>query len=139
MAARLHWLRRIQKTMTKLKIAHCVSLASLMFLATSAGAAPADKMSGELGGQHTTRMVDVIVKYHSTPTAVQHQRVVELGGIYRGTHDIIQSASYRIPAEQLYELANDPTVEHVSLDHPVQALDVDATPLTSGVVAASAT
>jgi serine protease AprX len=81
---------------------------------------------------HLAGAVDIIVKYKSDPsddaTDRHHQNVIRRGGQYKSTHHIIHSASYRLNANQLADLANDPDVEFISPDHPLSSLDV----LTSG-------
>ena len=54
----------------------------------------------------------------------QHQKIVGNGGVYKFTHRIIQAASYRVHGHQLADLANDPDVEFVSLDHPISSLGI---------------
>ena len=102
----------------------------VLLLLASIGSVLGQKLSPDLVGPRASESVDVIVQYKSVPTAEQHQRVVNRGGILKATHPMIQSASYRISAAELAELASDPDVAHVSLDHPLHALDV-----TSGVIA----
>ncbi len=105
----------------------------LVLLLASAGSVMGQKLSPDLVGLHSSQPLDVIVQYKSAPTAAQQEKVVSRGGILKATHSIIQSASYRVSAAQLAELESDPEVAHVSVDHPVQALDV-----TSGVIAQQA-
>ena len=87
--------------------------------------------------------VDVIVKYKSAPaddpSDPHHQKIIGRGGVYKSTQHIIRSASYRLNAEQLADLANDPEVEYVSPDHPLSALSStsvlgsgEGTPASSG-------
>jgi serine protease AprX len=89
------------------------------------------KLSSDLSGVSTSQQVDVIVKYNAAATAAQQQKVTSRGGVVKAKHDIIHSVSYRIGAAQLADLASDPDVAHVSVDHPIKAL-VDE---TTGVIA----
>ncbi len=108
---------------------------SLVLTLCSAGALFAQqpsKISHEFGAAGSRGFVDVIVKYKSDPSDdpgdARHQKLIRRGGQYKATHHIIHSASYRLNASQLADLANDPDVEFVSPDHPLSSLGV----LTSG-------
>ncbi len=116
---------------------------SLVLTLCSAGALFAQqpsKISHEFGAAGSRGVVDVIVKYKSDPSDdpgdARHQKLIRRGGQYKATHHIIHSASYRLNASQLADLANDPDVEFVSPDHSLNALDVltsgDGTSTTSG-------
>ena len=65
--------------------------------------------------------VDVIVQYRSTPTAAHHNRVMARGGQLKHNLGLIRGAHYSIPADQLNELATDPDVEHISVDHELRS------------------
>jgi hypothetical protein len=99
-----------------------------------AGAALAQnsKVSHEFGNTNSGGTVDIIVKFKSDPSDdvrdERHQKVVRRGGQYKSTHHIIRSASYRLNANQLADLASDPEVESISPDHPIHSMGV----LTSG-------
>jgi serine protease AprX len=103
---------------------------SLVLAMACAASAQNSKLSHEFGGSNGA--VDIIVKYKSDPgddvTDRHHQNVIRRGGQYKSTHHIIHAASYRLNANQLTDLANDPDVEYISPDHPLRSLDV----LTSG-------
>jgi serine protease AprX len=91
------------------------------------------KLSSDLAGLNASQQVDVIVRYNSAATAQQQQKVTSGGGVVKAKHDLIHSVSYRIGAAQLADLAKDPDVVHVSVDHPIKAL-VDE---TTGVIGGS--
>ena len=86
------------------------------------------KVSPEFGSTNSEGAVDIIVKYKTDPgddpSDRRHQKVIKLGGHYKSTHHIIQSASYRLNPNQLSALAKDPDVEFISPDHPLSSLDV---------------
>ena len=95
------------------------------------------KLSHEFGIVNSRGIVDVIVKFKTDPSDdpgdEQHQRVIRGGGQLKFTHHEIRSASYRLNANQLADLANDPDVEFISPDHPISSLGV----LTTGEGSAS--
>src|SRR5579862_5449751 len=99
-------------------------LASFFLTLTLSGAAFAQssKLSHEFADAPRSAVVDVIVKYKTDPADdardQHHQKVISRGGQYKSTQHIIRSASYRVSADQLADLANDPEVEFVSPDHP---------------------
>lgn len=86
------------------------------------------KLSEEVSGAAAAGdTVDVIVKFRQDVSTAGsntslHQRFKAGGAVWRATHHAIQSASYRVRSEQLTDIANDPDVEYVSLDHPLKAL-----------------
>ncbi len=79
------------------------------------------KLAPDLRNQDPQAAVDVIVQYRHLPTAGDHNRVAANGG--RLTHELnlIRGAHYSLPVSRLGELANDPEVEHISLDHALHA------------------
>jgi serine protease AprX len=89
-------------------------------------------LSHEFGSASSGAAVDVIVKFRSDPSDdprdERHQKLIRGGGQFRAAHHSIQSASYRLNAHQLADLANDPDVEFISPDHPISSLGV----LTTG-------
>src|SRR5579863_2032701 len=102
-------------------------ISTLITLALAASSyAQSHKLSREFRSANAAGDVDIIVKYKSdpadAPADARHQRIISRGGVYKSTQHIIRSASYRVNAEQLAELANDPEVEFISPDHPLKAL-----------------
>src|SRR5579871_457180 len=75
-------------------------------------------LSGNPGGSD---LIDVIVQYRQTPTEANHNRILAKGGQLRHNFDIIRGAHYLIPASQFEQLASDPDIAHVSLDHAVKS------------------
>lgn len=90
--------------------------------------AQSSKLSPEFGNTNSKGAVNIIVKFKSDPSDnvgdERHQKVIRLGGQFRSTQHIIKSASYRLNANQLAGLANDPDVEFISPDHPISSLGV---------------
>jgi hypothetical protein len=70
------------------------------------------KLSNEFANANSMGAVDIIVKFKIDPTEdpndLHHQKLIQRGGILKTVHHIIRSASYRIDADQLADLANDP-------------------------------
>lgn len=64
---------------------------------------------------------DIIVQYARVPDARHHQNVQALGGTLRRQLEVIQAAHYTVPVSAIRNLANDPEVVHISLNHPVRA------------------
>src|SRR5581483_7233255 len=50
-----------------------------------------------------------------------HQKVFNRGGQLKNKLDFIRSGAYSMPASALADLANDPSVTHISLDHKIRA------------------
>ncbi|HEY3742656.1 MAG TPA: S8 family serine peptidase [Bryobacteraceae bacterium] len=98
---------------------------SIWVLSGFAQTAPlSDELSNAAAAGST---VDVIVKFKANATgdsgAAVDQRFKSGGAVWRATHQAIRSSSYRVKSSRLAEMANDPDVEYVSLDHPLKAQD----------------
>src|SRR5581483_2751884 len=94
------------------------SVASLVLMAPlNAGS----KLARELERVDSQANVDVIVQYRDTPTSIHHERVHRLGGTFHRQLNVIGGAHYTVPASALEDLANDPDVESVHLDHAIKA------------------
>ncbi len=104
------------------------SLVLTLCLAGALFAQQPSKISHEIGQAGSRGVVDVIVKYKTDPSDdpadPHHQKLIRRGGQFKATHHIIHSASYRLNASQLADLASDPDVEFVSPDHPLSSLGV---------------
>ena len=72
--------------------------------------------------------VDVIVQFHGGFTAQHHAKVVQRGGVLAHRLETVNGGAYRLPADQLQFLADDPDVEYISPDRPVQATAFSGTP-----------
>lgn len=97
------------------------SLTVLLCFLTVIGMAEAahPKIAADLAALPLDSDVDVIVQYKSTPGVSHH------GGRLTRELKIIRSNGYRIQASRLEALANDPDVEHISLDHEVSSTGLD--------------
>lgn len=63
----------------------------------------------------------MIVQFDQVPTEAHHQRVRNRGGRLRHKLNFVKAGSYTMPASAIAELANDPGVAHISLDHKLSA------------------
>src|SRR5437660_1499064 len=78
-------------------------------------------------------MVDVIIQFNQTPTAVHHQEVQGKGGVLKTKMDFINGAHYSVPVGALDALADDPDVAYISPDRPVRgALDTTVATVNGG-------
>jgi serine protease AprX len=66
-------------------------------------------------------LVPVIVQTVGDPSDLQLVKVKLKGGVVKTRHSSIQGYSASVPAAAIEDLADDPEVEHVSLDAPVHA------------------
>ena len=99
------------------------ALAVLALLAAgSASAAPRSaKLAPEISGLRSETSVHVIVQYRERATADRHARTLRQGGRLRQELPLVRGGAYTVTAAQLEELAADPDVEQVSLDHEIHA------------------
>ncbi len=66
--------------------------------------------------------VDVIVQYNVNPTPQHFGKLQRRGGkMNRDLRGVLKGAAFHVKAENLAELANDPDVKHISLDHKLKA------------------
>jgi serine protease AprX len=66
-------------------------------------------------------LLSVIIQTVAEPTSGHFARLHGRGGAVKARHLSIRGYSARVPASQLAALADDPEVEHISLDTPVTA------------------
>ena len=118
-----------------MKLKYTVLLASLagalVFGACAAAEpAPGHKLAEDLRSRYAApaSAIDVIVQFRSGAAAEAHRRVLGRGGILRRNLDLIRAKAYLVPADQIERLADDPDVEFVSPDRPVQATAFSGTP-----------
>lgn len=105
---------------------------SLLLLVDSALAAPgggrgkvSDEVASQVLGSGPDDLVPVIVQTFGDPTADHVARALGLGAVLKAKHQAIHGYSASVPASQLMTLADDPSVERISLDAPVKTnLDV---------------
>ena len=105
------------------------SLAKFVLLCTGAiaafGAEP--KIARDLEGVDPASTVDVIVQYAKTPTAEDHQRILNRGGKFKRDLSIIKAGHYSLPASALSALAKDSNVVAISPDREIRGtLDLTA-------------
>ena len=90
-------------------------------LVFSAGLQAQSKLSPDLASVPPSSSVKVIVQYK---ISVQSNRLLLrlplVGGILRNTLDLVKSVVVELTGRELQNLANDPDVEYISLDRPVQ-------------------
>src|SRR4029077_1339723 len=79
--------------------------------------------------------VKVIVQYRRAPKAEHYAKMQNRGGHLHMKLDVIQCASFTIPATALPALEADPEIVSVSVDHPLKGMD-DYTDAAMGVSAA---
>src|SRR5436309_1616702 len=66
--------------------------------------------------------VDVIVQFRQLPTAVHHQKVINLGGRLKTELRLIKGGLYSLPAASVPALAADPDVAIISPDRKIHML-----------------
>jgi serine protease AprX len=79
------------------------------------------KFSSELQNVDPQANVDVIVQFDQAPTDAHHQKVLSRGGQLRQTLNLVKAGAYRMPASAIADLANEPSVVHISVDHKLGA------------------
>ena len=79
------------------------------------------KLAPEFQGADSDQLVDVIVKFKDEPSDFQRSLATRRGGRMVRSLDVINSHHYRIPAGQLAELSEDPSIEFIHPDRVVQA------------------
>ena len=82
-----------------------------------------DELSLARQGLGGIKNVRVIVQYKASPRSETLARVQNKGGRLGHRLDLIKSAAFTVPVNALAALENDPEVAHVSVDHPVHAMD----------------
>jgi serine protease AprX len=91
----------------------------MVFLFSSGAFAGSSKLAQDLKTASGT--VRVIVQFNA-PVAQEHIDLISArGGKLHRKLDLIQAGTFDMPAEKLAELADDPRVTHISMDHPVSA------------------
>jgi serine protease AprX len=102
---------------------------------------PGHKLAEDLRSHYAApaSIIDVIVQFRKGAPGEAHLRVLGRGGILHRNLDLVRAKAYRIPADQLERLADDPDVEFVSPDRPVQATAFSGTPDYGWMTAMDAT
>ena len=95
------------------------------------------KLAPDLAKGNSDGRIEVIVQYRSTPSEEHHGRVERKGGQLRGDLPSIKAAIYGIPVQAAASIAEDPDVEYISPDRPVEAL-LDVTGTATGAAYAHA-
>lgn len=98
-----------------------VLLTVLFASATLFAQSAKDKLSPELRDSSANANVDVIVQFNQVPTEALHQKVFNYGGQLKSKLDFIKSGAYKLPSSALSDLAGDPAVAHISVDHKISA------------------
>jgi serine protease AprX len=91
-----------------------------LFLLT--GLARAGKLAPDLEHRYHApgETIDVIVQFKSGVRADNRRKVTDRGGLVKRQLRLVQGGAFRLPAEQMYLLADDPEVEFISPDRPVR-------------------
>src|SRR5271169_4409557 len=76
------------------------------------------RMSRDLQVTNSSIPVDVIVQFQHVPTQLQRQRVFSRGGTLRREMKFIKAGAFRMPANAVSALAQDPEVAYISPDRP---------------------
>jgi serine protease AprX len=108
-----------------------LSIVLVAMLATSMSLAAPKKLSPELNSklagltapdiqQKSAELVDVIIQFRQGKDLNSHvQKMLGLGASHHGSFDVIHGGLFRIPANLLSTLANDPDVVYVTPDRKV--------------------
>jgi serine protease AprX len=122
------------------------ALASLLLLASFSAsrlaAAPngddavSDDVKARVRGAQSADLIPVIVQTYQDPSDDHLRRVQGKGGKLKSRHHAIHGYSVQVPAGEVASLAEDPEVERVSYDAPVEALLDVALKAARGDVAA---
>src|SRR3954465_13704537 len=79
------------------------------------------KLSADVESLNANSRVNVIIKWVKQPDSTVDAKVRRRGGRIRSRFNAFKSGGYEVSVKDLRELANDPNVLHISLDHPVRA------------------
>ena len=79
------------------------------------------KFAADLENKDPEAKVHVIVQYKHAPEQHNIDAAVSKGGRHLGTLHLVNGAVYSLAAKALAELANDPEVELINLDHQLAA------------------
>lgn len=105
-----------------MKSSHRLLILAILSVSVALGRSrTSPKLAPEFQEVDSNQMVDVIVKYKDEPSDFQRSKATRRGRDMVRSLDIIVSHHYRIPASQLAELAEDPSVEFVHPNRAVQA------------------
>ena len=96
-------------------------LVAACFLLAKLASATNPKIAADLQFADPNATVDVIVQFAHPPIPRLHAKVTNRGGQLKSELGIVKGGAYRIPAGELEELARDPEVVHISLDHRLQS------------------
>ena len=96
-----------------------VMMLTLLLSFEASGKPP--KMSTDLSQVDRNANVRVIVQYVRQPGDVDHQRLLNRGGKLRRKMNSLRARAYDLPASALSDLANDPNIAYVSIDHKIKA------------------
>ena len=95
-----------------------------------------EKLAREFHEKDLRGNIDVIVSYKQAPSDKQHEKVMKGGGSLKNRFDLLKSGHYSVPAAMLKDLADDPDVEFVSPNRPVEGmLDLTMAATNAGAAA----
>jgi len=112
-----------------------LNLVLLTSLILPAGPLAAAQISDDLRNANPDSTLNVIVQYRTMPTERHRMQAASHGGRVRAHLDLIRSMAYSISGRELRDLAADNDVEHISLDHPLNATMEDAEPAVNANIA----
>ena len=96
------------------------SITNLALFAAAVAFAADPKIAHDLENADQSTSANVIVQFTTSPTAVHHKKVTDLGGAYRDTFAHVNAGSYSIPVSMLGSLAKDPDVVYISPDRTLK-------------------
>jgi serine protease AprX len=81
------------------------------------------RFSDAVHGKDNGQKVDVIVQYTQVPTDAEYATMKSRGGQLKAKLHLVRGAAFTIPVHALVALNDDPKVQFVSIDHPMQVAD----------------
>ena len=112
-----------------------LSTLTLVFAGFAFAQAPYNKIASDVQNVDPKSTVNVIVQFDQVPTEAHHNLVRARGGSLRRTLNLVKAGSYRLPASAVADLANEPSVVHISVDHPLTSKLDYTTAATNATVA----
>jgi serine protease AprX len=91
-------------------------IAAVMGAPASLAAPPTSKVSKDLQGVRPNDIVDIVIQYSVVPSDKHKKTVHDNGGQEKGQFPFIKASGYRIPAQALNALVQDPDVMYISAD-----------------------
>ena len=99
-----------------------IRIPALTFLAAMSLWAKHPKVSKDLDEVDPKAVIDVIVQFNQTPTAVDHDKVAKKGGKLKTDLSLVKTGHYSVQAGALAALADDANVRYISPDREVNGM-----------------